>query len=100
MSASRPSFRKMRPQNIRCRRGESKDVRQYVGWQKRRPAICKPKGCNGTAGRVEFTGRGKRSGKADRMNTRLQHACVLNVMSDDHPGIISAVSAAVRELRK
>jgi len=32
------------------------------------------------------------------MHTQFQHAYVLNVMSDDHPGIISAVSTAVRDL--
>jgi len=32
------------------------------------------------------------------MKTRFEHAYVLNVMSDDHPGIISAVSTAVAGL--
>jgi len=32
------------------------------------------------------------------MNTRFPHAYVLNVMSDDHPGIVSAVSTAIRDL--
>jgi len=32
------------------------------------------------------------------MKTRFEHAYVLNVMSDDHPGIISAVSTAVARL--
>ena len=32
------------------------------------------------------------------MNTRFPHAYVLNVMSDDHPGIVSAVSTAVTHL--
>lgn len=32
------------------------------------------------------------------MKTRFEHAYVLNVMSDDHPGIISAVSSAVARL--
>jgi len=32
------------------------------------------------------------------MKTRFQHAYVLNVMSDDHPGIISAVSSTVARL--
>ena len=32
------------------------------------------------------------------MKTRFQHAYVLNIMSDDHPGIISAVSSAVARL--
>ena len=32
------------------------------------------------------------------MNTQFEHAYVLNVMSDDHPGIVSAVSTAVRQL--
>lgn len=32
------------------------------------------------------------------MKTRFEHAYVLNVMSDDHPGIISAVSGTVARL--
>jgi len=32
------------------------------------------------------------------MKTRFQHAYVLNIMSDDHPGIISAVSSTVARL--
>jgi len=32
------------------------------------------------------------------MKTRFQHAYVLNVMSDDHPGIVAAVSRAVESL--
>ena len=32
------------------------------------------------------------------MNTQFPHAYVLNVMSDDHPGIVSAVSTAVAQL--
>jgi predicted amino acid-binding ACT domain protein len=32
------------------------------------------------------------------MNTQFPHAYVLNVMSDDHPGIVSAVSTAVAHL--
>jgi glycine cleavage system transcriptional repressor len=32
------------------------------------------------------------------MKTQFPHAYVLNVMSDDHPGIISAVSTTVRDL--
>jgi len=32
------------------------------------------------------------------MKTRFQHAYVLNVMSDDHPGIVAAVSVAVESL--
>ena len=33
------------------------------------------------------------------MNTRFPHACVLNVMADDHPGIIAAVSGVIVSLR-
>jgi glycine cleavage system transcriptional repressor len=32
------------------------------------------------------------------MHTQFEHAYVLNVMSDDHPGIVSAVSSAVTAL--
>jgi len=32
------------------------------------------------------------------MKTRFQHAYVLNVMSDDHPGIVAAVTGAVESL--
>jgi predicted amino acid-binding ACT domain protein len=32
------------------------------------------------------------------MNTQFEHAYVINVMSDDHPGIVAAVGNAVREL--
>ena len=33
------------------------------------------------------------------MKTRFPHAYVLNVMADDHPGIISAVSGVIVSLR-
>jgi glycine cleavage system transcriptional repressor len=56
------------------------------------------KGCSTPARRVESPDGKNQNGKTHRMHTQFQHAYVLNVMSDDHPGIISAVSTAVRDL--
>ena len=36
--------------------------------------------------------------RGHRMITRYQHSYVLDVMSDDHPGIVAAVSNAVEGL--